>query len=200
MTGIILAAGRSSRMGTLKQLLPFGKRTVLEQVVRILTASKLSEVIVVLGYRAEEILSRLKSWPIQTVINPDPQGDMLSSIQCGVRRAERSQSIMIALGDQPLISESIVNQLVDEFERQPEGMVIPVYKGSRGHPIVIAHEFRCELLDQTEGGLKSLRNRHEDQVRTVAVDTDAVLIDLDYRHEYEQALQRIGRGSDPDGN
>ena len=200
VTGLILAAGHSTRMGMLKQLLPFGKSTVLEQVVKALTTSKLHAVTVVLGHRSEEIRSRLTSWPVHTVINPDPDGDMLSSIQCGIRSIPEDQAVMIALGDQPLISEAMVDLLITAYERKPSGMVLPVHNSRRGHPMIIAPAFREELLTLSEGGLKTIRDRHEDQVITVPVDTDAVLIDLDYRHEYERALHRIARESDSHGN
>ncbi len=191
VTGLILAAGHSTRMGTLKQMLPFGEGTVLEQVVGALTASTLRDVTVVLGYRSDEIQIRLTSWPVHTILNPDLHGDMLSSIQCGIRATCEDQAVMIALGDQPFISEVIINRLIGEYENQSSGIVLPVYNGKRGHPMIIGPEYREDLLNQTEGGLKALRDRYEDHVRTVPVDTDAVLIDLDYRHEYEQALNRL---------
>lgn len=187
-------------MGTLKQLLPFGDVTVLEQVVRAMTTSRLQDVVVVLGHRSEEIRTRLTSWPVHTVLNPDLNGDMLSSIQCGIRTISEKHAVMIALGDQPLISKVIIDQLIAEYEKEPSGMMLPVYNGKRGHPMIIAPEYREDLLNLTDGGLKALRDRYADHVRTITVDTDAILIDLDYRSEYEQALKRIAREADSHGN
>ena len=192
ITGLVLAAGRSERMGTLKQLLPFGSVTLIEQVVRTLTRSRVGkDVVVVLGHRAEEIVKRISGLPVRFAYNPDPEGDMLSSIRCGLAYIPPDQAILIALGDQPLVTAEIVDQLIAEYERQPEGMVLPVHEGKRGHPMIVSPAYREEILFQSlQDGLKELRDRHAESVRLVPVDTDAVLVDLDYRDEYEAALKR----------
>ena len=192
ITGLVLAAGRSERMGTPKQLLPFGRVTLIEQVVRTLTRSRLGkEVVVVLGYRAMDIVKRISGLPVRLAYNPDPEGDMLSSIRCGLAFIEPDQAIMIALGDQPLVTTGIVNRLIDEYEGRPEGMVLPVHDGKRGHPMILSPLYREEILfESMPGGLKALRDRHSGSVRAVPVDTDAVLIDLDHRSDYEEALRR----------
>lgn len=192
ITGLVLAAGRSERMGTLKQLLPFGGVTLIEQVVRTLTRSRVGkDVVVALGHRAEEIVKRVSGLPVRFAYNPDPEGDMLSSIRCGLAYIPPDQAVLIALGDQPLVTAEIVDQLIAEYERQPEGMVLPVHEGKRGHPMIVSPAYREEILFQSlQGGLKALRDRHAESVRLVPVDTDAVLVDLDYRDEYEAALKR----------
>ena len=194
ITGLLVAAGHSTRMGTVKQLMPFGDVSILEQVVRALTTSKVQEVVVVLGFRSDEIRIRLAPWPVKVVLNPDPDGDMLSSIHCGIKAISEDHAVLIALGDQPLISSNIINILVEEYEKEPTGMILPVYNGKRGHPMIIAPSFRKLLLSHTDGGLKALRDRYEDQVRTIQVNTDTILIDLDYYHEYEQAIKRLAKG------
>ena len=199
ITGLVLAAGRSERMGTPKQLLPFGGVTLIEQVVRTLTRSRLGkEVVVVLGYRAMDIVKRISGLPIRLAYNPDTEGDMLSSIRCGLAYIEPDQAIMIALGDQPLVTTGIVNRLIDEYEGRPEGMVLPIHDGKRGHPMILSPAYREEILfESMPGGLKALRDRHADSVRTVPVDTDAVLFDLDYRSDYEEALRRWREEPEP---
>ncbi len=192
ITGLVLAAGRSERMGTLKQLLPFGDRTVIEHAARALTRSRLgTDVVVVLGHRAEEIVARISALPVRFAYNPDPEGDMLSSIRCGLAFIDPDQAVLVALGDQPLVTTGIVDQLIAEYERHPEGLVLPVFDGKRGHPMIVSPAYREEILFQSNpGGMKGLRDRHADSVRLVPVDTDAVLVDMDYRHEYEAALKR----------
>ncbi len=192
ITGLVLAAGRSERMGTPKQLLPFGGVTLIEHVVRTLTRSRLGkDVVVVLGDRAMDIVKRISGLPVRLAYNPDPEGDMVSSIRCGLAYIEPDQAIMIALGDQPLVTTGIVNRLFDEYAGRPEGMVLPVHDGKRGHPMILSPAYREEILfEAMPGGLKALRDRHSGSVRAVPVDTDAVLIDLDYRSEYEEALRR----------
>ena len=192
ITGLVLAAGRSERMGTPKQLQPFGGVTLIEHVVRTLTRSRLGkDVVVVLGDRAMDIVKRISGLPVRLAYNPDPEGDMVSSIRCGLAYIEPDQAIMIALGDQPLVTTGIVNHLIDEYEGRPEGMVLPVHDGKRGHPMILSPAYREEILfEAMPGGLKALRDRYADSVRAVPVDTDAVLVDLDYRSDYEEALRR----------
>lgn len=179
-------------MGTPKQLLPFGGVTLIEHVVRTLTRSRLGkDVVVVLGDRAMDIVKRISGLPVRLAYNPDPEGDMVSSIRCGLAYIEPDQAIMIALGDQPLVTTGIVNRLFDEYEGRPEGMVLPVHDGKRGHPMILSPAYREEILfEAMPGGLKALRDRHSGSVRTVPVDTDAVLVDLDFRSDYEEALRR----------
>ena len=179
-------------MGTPKQLLPFGSVTLIEQVVRTLTRSRLGkDVVVVLGHRAEDIVERISGLPVRLAYNPDPEGDMVSSIRCGLAYIEPDQAVLIALGDQPLVTTEIVNRLIAEYERRPEGMVLPVHDGKRGHPMILSPAYREEMLfESMPDGLKTLRDRYADKVRTVPVDTDAVLVDLDYRSDYEKALRR----------
>ncbi len=192
ISGLVLAAGRSERMGTPKQLLPFGSLTLIEQVIRTLTRSRLGkDVVVVLGHRAMDIVKRISGLPVRLAYNPDPEGDMISSIRCGLAYIDPGQAFLIALGDQPLVTTGIVDRLIDEYERRPEGMVLPVHEGKRGHPMILSPAYREEILfESMPGGLKALRDRHADSVRPVSVDTDAVLIDLDYRSDYEEALRR----------
>lgn len=192
ITGLVLAAGRSERMGTPKQLLPFGSVTLIEQVVRTLTRSRLGkDVVVVLGHRAMDIVKRISGLPVRLAYNPDPEGDMVSSIRCGLAYIEPEQAFLVALGDQPLVTTGIVNRLIAEYERLPEGMVLPVHEGKRGHPMILSPAYREEILfESMAGGLKTLRDRHAGSVRTVPVDTDGVLVDLDYRSDYEKALRR----------
>ena len=199
ITGLVLAAGRSERMGSLKQLLPFGNATVIEQVIRSMTRSRLkTDVVVVVGHRAEEVVTRVSALPVRFAYNPDPEGDMLSSIRCGLAYIPHDRAVMIALGDQPLVTTEILDRLIAEYDRLPEGMVLPAYNGKRGHPMIVAPAYREEILFQSDpGGLKGLRDRHPGSVRLVPVDTDAVLIDLDYRRDYEAALRRWKEESEP---
>ncbi len=192
ITGLVLAAGRSERMGTPKQLLPFGSVTLIEQVVRTLNRSRLGkDVVVVLGHRATDIVERISGLPVRLAYNPDPEGDMVSSIRCGLAYIEPEQAFLVALGDQPLVTTEIVNRLIAEYERLPEGMVLPVHDGKRGHPMILSPAYREEILfESMPGGLKTLRDRHAGSVRTVPVDTDGILVDLDYRSDYEKALRR----------
>lgn len=179
-------------MGAFKPLLPFGDVTVVERVVTTLLAARLSSVSIVLGYRAEEIKSVLASYPVETIINADSNGDMLSSIQCGLRASSPDSNVLVALGDQPLIPVAAICQILAVASEHPDCLVIPVYRTKRGHPIVLPCRFRAEILALTgAGGLRQIPQCHPDAIIEVPVETDAVVLDLDFEQDYRDALQRI---------
>lgn len=191
-TGLVLSAGKSTRMGAFKPLLPFGNVTVVERVVITLLAARLSSVSIVLGYRAEDIKSVLEPYPVETIVNADSDGDMLSSIQCGLRGTSPDSNILVALGDQPLIPVSAISQILAVASVQPDSLIVPVYQTKRGHPIVLPCRYRAEILALAgAGGLRQLHQRHPDAIIEVPVETDAVVLDLDFQQDYRNALQRI---------
>jgi len=116
ISAIILAAGESKRMGKLKQLIPFGRSTILEETVNNLLNSKVSEVIVVLGSRADEVTEKIARKPVKTVVNQDYQQGMSTSVIAGLRLIDsKVRAVMFALGDQPLINSQAINRLIEEF-------------------------------------------------------------------------------------
>ncbi|HEY4711825.1 MAG TPA: nucleotidyltransferase family protein, partial [Dehalococcoidia bacterium] len=101
ISAILLAAGESNRMGQPKQLLPFGQSTILERTIDTLLDSAVSETIVVLGYRDEEIRKTIAGKPVKIAINPDYQQGMSVSIIAGLKQIDkRARAVLIAPGDQ----------------------------------------------------------------------------------------------------
>src|SRR5574341_1476816 len=140
IVAIILSAGESSRMGRPKALLPIGGVTFLERIVSAFKASKAGEVVVVLGHNADAIRAKVAHLPARFVINPDYARGQLSSLHAAIRAldAERTDGILVHLVDQPFVDAALVNRMIDEFYRSNKGIVVPVYKGRRGHPVLFA--------------------------------------------------------------
>src|SRR5207302_4824903 len=137
ITAIVLAAGESRRMGTLKPLLPFGKQTVIETVVSSLLRCPIDEVLVVLGHRAEEIARPLASYPVRTVLNPEYLSGMLTSVQSGFAAARPdTEWFVIALADQPALDAALTTQLIEIARDGTVGMLVPTFAGRRGHPLL----------------------------------------------------------------
>ena len=111
VAGIILAAGMSTRMGALKQLLPLGGRAAIEWSAEVV-GRRLDQTVVVLGHRAEEIAPILAAYPVRWVVNADYQTGMLSSVQCGLRAVDTAADYLICLGDQPRLSGAVVEQVL----------------------------------------------------------------------------------------
>jgi len=186
ISAIILAAGRSERMSGLKQLMPWRQSTVLEQTVDNFLGSTANEVIVVMGYRAEEVRRVLAAKPVRWVINPDYAQGMSASIIAGLSLVDdQTQAVMLALGDQPLINCQTINRLIDEFSSGDKGIVIPTYRGKRGHPVIFAMTYKEQLL-QLKGdiGGRQIIARYPEDTLEVAVDCEGVCIDIDTVESY----------------
>jgi molybdenum cofactor cytidylyltransferase len=181
VSAILLAAGQSQRMGKLKQLMPLGNTTILEQTLANLLGSRLSEVIVVLGYRAEEITKRLSGQPAKIVVNPLYRKGMGTSIAAGLKFIDsQAQAVMLTLGDQPYVDSPTINRLIEAFQNNDKGIVIPTYKGQRGHPLIFSRKYQSRLarLKGDIGGREIIRENSGDVLK-VPVDCEGIVIDID---------------------
>lgn len=194
LAGVVLAAGESRRMGTPKQLLPFGDRTILERVVDTLLAAGVGEVIVVLGHLADRMREVLGERPVKTVVNERYRDGMLSSIKSGVQAIGMEfDAVLFALGDQPHIESAIVRQLISQYRAGTEGIVIPRYGAKKGHPIIVnLPKYREAILNLPEHvGLNALMQEHAADVRLLDVVTEDVIRDIDVPEDYTRELARF---------
>src|SRR5664279_5218785 len=114
VSAILLAAGKSERMGENKLLLPFGGRTVIQRTLDSLLASRAGEVIVVLGNKAQEINASIGNRRALSVLNPNFAKGMSTSLVTGLGMVnQQARFIIVALGDQPLITTKVYNQLIE---------------------------------------------------------------------------------------
>lgn len=184
VTAIVLAAGESRRMGTPKMLLPWGSSTVLGSVAdTLLQVPEVDQLVVVLGHRASEIRAAVPTHPrVNVAVNDRYPEGMLTSIQCGAARS--TGSLLITLGDQPLITPAAVAQILAAHEG---GLTVPTYDGRRGHPVCVDASLVAPLLAlPPEGGLRALFQAHPGRVTTVPVACGGILIDLDTPTDYER--------------
>jgi len=190
ISAILLAAGESKRMGEPKQLLPFGRSTVVEQAVDSLLASAVDEVIVVVGYKAEEVIKTIGARPVRLVTNPDYRQGMSTSIIAGLKLVDsRAQAVVLAFGDQPLVTSQTINKLIDEFCSHDKGIAIPTYRGRRGHPTIFAIKYKEKLLAvKGDIGGRQIVNGHPDDILEVAVDSEGIIIDIDTKGDYQSHL------------
>jgi molybdenum cofactor cytidylyltransferase len=190
---IVLAAGRSRRMGTQKLVLPFGGKALIAHIVDQLLQSKVDRVVcVVAGADAKAITEALGDRKLTAVANPDPAAEMLSSVRCGFAALPpECKAALIALGDQPSIAPALVDRLIGQFRSGKWGIVVPFHDGHRGHPILISTTYRNEILSRHDDtGLRGLLDAHEDDVLKLPCDA-SVLDDMDYPEDYRRALARI---------
>ncbi len=181
VSAILLAAGEAKRMGELKQLMPLGNTTMVEQTIDNLLGSGVSEVIVVLGHKAEEVRKRIVSRPVKMAVNPTYRQGMGTSIAAGLKFVDsRAQAVMLTLADQPFINSQTINRLIEEFESHNKGIAIPTYKGRRGHPLIFSIKYKTQLsrLKGDIGGREIIK-RHPEDVLEVAVDCEGIVFDID---------------------
>ncbi len=186
---IILAAGSSRRMGSQKLLLPFGKSTIIETVIDNVLNSSLDQVMVVLGPEQESILQAIGKRPVKFCHNKDHEKGMLTSIICGIRALpSEAVSALIFLGDQPGIPPAVTDSVINAYNEELFGIVIPVHDHRRGHPLLVDMKYRKEVegLDLEEG-LRALRHHFPQDVLEVEVDEPGILVDIDTREDYKNA-------------
>ncbi|MDP2898013.1 MAG: nucleotidyltransferase family protein [bacterium] len=187
---IVLAAGESRRMGSQKLLLPFAKTTVIGHVVGELLRSELDGIYVVVGHEANRISEELSGRCVTIVANPDYKLGMLSSVRCGLQALpEPCDKVLAVLGDQPAVTSELVNQLVRSSSTTDKGILVPVYRGKRGHPILFSTRYRDEIMTSfDDSGLRGLLQSHPDDIFELTVSTPAALSDIDSPDDYRRAL------------
>jgi molybdenum cofactor cytidylyltransferase len=181
ISALLLAAGGAIRMGKPKQLLPFGKSTILEQTIDNLLGSQVDEIVVVVGHRAKEIAKVVALKPVKLVVNPDYTQGMSTSIIVGLNAVNnQAKAFMIVLGDEPLIDSRTVNELIEAFCNHDRGIVIPTYQGRRGHPVIFTRKYRRELLAlRGDVGGRKIIGDHPGDVLEVAISCRGICLDID---------------------
>jgi molybdenum cofactor cytidylyltransferase len=149
IVAILLAAGRSQRMGDRNKLLmDVGGQPMVRRVAATLLASRVHEVIAVLGHDRALVAAAFAGMPLRIVINAEYASGQISSVRAGIAAiAEDPAAIVVALADQPALEPPDIDFLVDAFLALPEPKIlVPVYGGQRGNPIVLPGGQRQMLL------------------------------------------------------
>ncbi len=188
---MILAAGESKRMGKPKLLLPFGEKTMIETVIDRVIQSRAEKILVVLGSNGEKIEKKIGNLPLEISVNPDFKEGMLSSVQHGFNALpEDAQAVLIFLGDQPSIPSKVIDRVIDVFRETGKGIVLPVYKGERGHPVLIDMKYRHEVKNlNPEVGLRELVYGRPEDILEVDVDDAGILRDINDIEDYRREIQ-----------
>ena len=189
ISAVVLAAGRSTRMGRNKLILPLDGKPVLQRVLDALRDSKVDEIVVVLGAGADEVRSKVALEGTKVVTNGRYADGMSTSIKAGLAGVHRSTSAaIIVLGDQPFLSASLVDGLVDAFQAEGAPVVVPVHLGKRGNPVLFARRVFPEIMKISgDHGAKPVVRAHGGDVLEVDVKDGRGAVDVDTPADYEQA-------------
>lgn len=191
ISAVILAAGESRRMGTQnKLLLQIGSEVLIRKFVKSVCASAADAVLVVLGHEAEKIKAVLQDQTLRFVENTCYEKGMTTSIQSGVNAASmESVGLMICLADLPFAETSDFNRLIQAFTdfRRTESslIIVPVFQGQRGNPVLFSAEFRDKLLAHNGEGCKGIVSKYPQSVREVSMENDNLLRDIDTPEDYK---------------
>lgn len=192
--GIILAAGMSTRLGQTKHLVKVSGKTLLARVVAAALESELSEVVLVLGHEAGEVLAALGSLGrhdrLLTVINERYRDGMAGSLQAGLLPVkEQYPAVMFLLGDQPLIDAGAINLLLRRFWSTDKDICVPVQGEKWGNPVCFSRRFYAQILRiQGDTGAREIIRRHPEDVLLVEIDGPSFFLDIDRAEDLEKLL------------
>jgi molybdenum cofactor cytidylyltransferase len=180
LAAVILSGGASSRMGSPKALLAYQGRPFLEHLLDVTVHPKINVRRVVLGAHAEPIAKNIVLAADEIVINDDWEKGQLSSIQAAIRSLPAdTEGLLLCLIDHPLISGDLVNELIEQFYAKRETIVLPVYQGRRGHPVIFPASLYEELLRAPlDKGARSVVWAHANGVVEVPTDEEGCVLNL----------------------
>jgi len=192
-TAVILAAGTSTRMGTAKQLLPLDDRPLLQHVLDHVRASAVKEIVLVLGFAAEEIRREIDVQKARVVLNESYRQGMGTSLKAGLSAVDpQSAGALIVLADQPFVQPATLDRLIAEHRRSKAQIVIPTYRGFRGNPVLLDRSVFAEVMAlDGDMGCRAIFGDHLDGIVKLPVDDAGILLDIDRQSDFE-AVRHAG--------
>lgn len=195
IAAVVLAAGRSSRMGAHKLLLPLGGSPLVSYAVRAAQDSAAEPIVVVLGHDAERVAGALPPGRHRVVVNDRYREGMATSLRSGLAAIDTPiAGAVVLLADQPLLTAEIVNRVLVDAASHPAAIVAATYAGARGHPVYFpAALFRELAAVEGDAGGRSVITRHADLLRTLAIEPPERGLDVDRPAVYERLVAEWSR-------
>jgi molybdenum cofactor cytidylyltransferase len=174
-------------MGEQKLLLPVGGRPMVRRVVDAALGSRAARTIVVVGHESDAVLAALDDAPVIVAMNADYADGMSTSLQAGLRAsAGRCDAAVFLLGDQPYVTSTLLDEMIDRFASTGAAVVRPAVCGRPANPVLLGAELFEEILEQRgDVGGREVVERHADDVSLVSVDDPRVCVDVDSPQDYE---------------
>jgi molybdenum cofactor cytidylyltransferase len=194
--GIILAAGASTRFGEPKQLLRLKDKCLLEWVLDAALKSKLSRVVLVLGYAHQKILQvmgeKLNHSKLLVAINPQYEKGQSLSLHTGLSKVKEDYPVvMFLLGDQPLLNTTTINVLLERFWADEKDICVPIYRGQRKTPTIFGRRLYTQLMDiKGDMGARQLIDDNPDRVLAVEIENPICFLDVDTQKDF-QSLKKM---------
>lgn len=193
---MVLAAGMSQRMGSPKQLLRLGESTLLERTLSNVRRANVDEIILVLGFAAEEIQRTISTDGLVTVVNPGYQQGMGTSLSAGLAAVNsQAEGAFVVLADQPFVSPATLDRMIEYHKRHRPQIVIPTYRGFRGNPVLLDRTVFAEVRNlRGDVGCRAIFGSHTEGIHKLEVDDAGILLDVDTLQDFHklQALPEDG--------
>jgi molybdenum cofactor cytidylyltransferase len=180
IAAVILAAGRSTRMGPANKLLAdLSGKPLVRWVAEAALASQARPVLAVMGHQAAEVTNAVAGLDLTLVHNPDYATGLASSLKAGIRALpETTDSALVLLGDMPRITTAHIDRLIAASASGK--IVVPVHESQRGNPVLWPAQYFPELLAlEGDAGAKRFLTAHAADVHEVELGTDAIFLDID---------------------
>lgn len=194
IAGVLLAAGRSQRMGQPKLLLPWRGVPLVRFMVQQILQARIDELIVVVGHRAEHMIAALDGLNVRIVHNQDFLDGQSTSLRAGIAALDSATSAaLVLLADQPLLQPQTIDALIEMYRRDRPAIVVPRHAGQRGNPVLFDHSLFPELLaiggDQ---GARGVIKAHESGICWLDTTDGGILLDIDTPDAYSALIERSG--------
>ena len=194
IAALLLAAGKSSRMGANKMLEEIDGRPMVARTAQRLLSSRARPIVAVLGNEAEAVDAGLGKLPVERVRNPDYADGLATSLKRGLAALPADvDGVVVCLGDMPLIAGRDIDRLIAAFNPlEGRAIVVPTRRGRRGNPVLWSRQFFAEMLALAgDTGARRLIDKHADLVAEVEMDSDSVLIDIDTPEALAELRERV---------
>jgi molybdenum cofactor cytidylyltransferase len=183
---VLLAAGSSRRMGQPKLLLELGGKSLIRRAAEQACAAAVDDVVVVVGPNRQRIEAELRDLPVRLVDNPEHLSGMASSVRAGIRAlSPEVAAAIISLADQPFQGSDVFDKLVKTYRASGKHIVVPIYGGQRGNPVLFDRSVFPELQEQVgDQGGREIIVADPSRVATVTFEAEELHRDLDTWDEY----------------
>ena len=195
VTIVILAAGKASRMGSIKQLLPYKDSTLLQFVIKQALNSKANKVYCVLGANANIISKKIEAKEVTFVYNPDWELGISSSIIAAINHLQNFEklphAILVILADQPNVDINYINKLINLHQNNQNKIIASAYGNINGVPAIFSSQYFEELLKlKGDKGAKIFLNKNEENVVRFASKDINFLADIDSPEDYKKLINK----------
>jgi len=189
---VVLAAGAGERFGGGKQLLSIAGQPMVRRVVATALAALPGNVVVVLGHEAGRVVAALEGLRVNLAYNPGYRQGLSTSLQTGLAAlGPESRAALFVLADQPGVTPEVITRLCDAYRQGGKKIIVPVYQGRRGNPVLIDRALWPEIMaQQGDVGAREIIRVHPEEVLAVEVDCPGVVQDIDTPADYQDWLGR----------